>query len=324
MILLSFLLWFGSGEDSADVRPSQLVHTYSIVAYDPNSGEIGAAVQSHWFSVGGLVIWAKAGVGAVATQSFVKVDYGPLGLRALGSGASPGDALAKLLAEDAGEAVRQVAMVDARGRVAAHTGAKCIREACDLQGKNFSVQANLMLKDGVCEAMAEAYEAAQGKPMADRLLAALSAAQAEGGDLRGQQSAAMKVVSSEKPEREWRGVVLDLRVEDHPRPLEELGRLIAVSKAYDSMNRGDLALEHKKIEEAMNHYRQAVSQLPGRVEPLFWQAVNLVSIDRLSEALPLFKKVFQADANWRVLPPRLVEVGLLPDQPEVLAEIAGQ
>lgn len=322
--MLSALLFWGIGFAEGPTRPSELAHTYSIVAYDPLTKEVGAAVQSHWFSVGSLVIWAKAGVGAVVTQSFVRVDYGPLGLEAMAGGTAPAQALANLLRADAGKAVRQVAMVDIKGRVGAHTGEKCIREACDLQGEYYSVQANLMLKDSVCEAMARAYEDARGEPMADRLLAALAGAQAEGGDLRGRQSAAMKVVSAVRPAHDWEGVVLELRVEDHPSPLEELGRLVVIQKAYASMNKGDLALEHKNIEQAMNHYRQAVAQLPGRVEPLFWQAVNLVSIDRLSEALPLFKQVFTADPNWRVLPPRLVEVGLLPDRPEVLQAIADQ
>ena len=321
--MMAFFLTLCFQTAGNDAYPSELAHTYSIVAYDPQTREIGAAVQSHWFSVGSLVIWAQAGVGAVATQSFVRVDYGPLGLEGMAAGEEPRALLGRLTGADPGKDVRQVAMVDARGRVAGHTGEKCIDYACDRQGTFFSVQANLMLKDTVCAAMERAFTQATG-PLAERLVAALAAAEGEGGDLRGRQSAAIKVVSADKPEHPWEGVRVDLRVEDHDRPVEELTRLVKVSQAYDRMNQGDLALEHQKVEEAMGHYRAAVGMLPGRVEPLFWQAVNLVGIGKLDDALPLFKQVFAKSANWRVLPPRLAKVGLLPGDPKVLDAIAAQ
>ena len=175
------------------VRP---VSTYSIVALDPETGELGVAVQSHWFSVGALVPWARAGVGAVATQSLVEPGYGPLGLELMAAGKTASQALDALKVADAHPEIRQVAMVDAEGNVAAHTGDNCIPEAGHRTGENYSVQANLMANDTVPDAMARAFESAEGD-LAARLLAALQAAEAAGGDIRGKQSAAILVVSGE-------------------------------------------------------------------------------------------------------------------------------
>ncbi|HSR70412.1 MAG TPA: DUF1028 domain-containing protein [Acidobacteriota bacterium] len=316
---LSLLLLAGQPQ----ARPSELAHTYSIVAYDEQTGEVGGAVQSHWFSVGSIVVWAQGGVGAVATQSFVNVDYGPLGLRAMASGERPGPALERLTQADPGRDVRQVAFVDVSGRVAAHTGQKCIRHHCDVQGDGFSVQANMMLKSTVCTAMAEAFRSARGS-LARRLMAALQAAEAEGGDIRGRQSAALKVVSAAKPEQPWEGVMVDIRVDDHQRPLQELERLLTVQEAYNDMNAGDLAIEHGQMEQALQHYARAEEKLPGRLEPRYWHAVQLVSVGRLQEALPIFKEIFAQDGNWLELTRRLAEVDLLPQDPEVLKAIEEQ
>ncbi len=215
-----------------------LVHTFSIVARDAESGRIGVAVQSHWFSVGPIVPWAEPGVGAVATQSLVEVSYGPRGLALMRQGLSAPEALEQLLAEDPDREVRQVAMIDARGRVAVHTGKLCIAEAGHITGDQFSAQANLMLNDKVWGAMAEAYGSATGD-LTGRLLAALDAAQAVGGDIRGQQSAAILVVDGVKSDSAWAHKVVDLRVEDHPLPLTELRRLVKLNHAYDLANRGD-------------------------------------------------------------------------------------
>ena len=214
------------------------VHTYSIVARDPATGELGVAVQSHWFSVGSVVTWAEPGVGAVATQSFVEVSYGPLGLELMQAGKTAEQALAALLAADPHPQVRQVAMVDRHGNVAAHTGDSCIAAAGHQTGEQYSVQANLMERDTVWGAMARAYESAEGD-LAERLMASLEAAEAEGGDIRGRQSAAILVVPAAGEGRPWRETVVDLRVEDHPRPLAELRRLLRVHRAYQHMNRGD-------------------------------------------------------------------------------------
>jgi len=205
----------------SSVRP---VHTYSIVARDPKTGEMGVAVQSHWFSVGSIVSWAEAGVGAVATQSFVQPAYGPRGLLSMRSGVGAKEALKKLVAGDADEAVRQVAFVDAEGRVAAHTGARCIQAAGHHVGEGYSVQANMMLNADVVPAMARAFEGSAGRALAERLVLTLEAAQAAGGDIRGKQSAALLVVRAEATGNVWEDRLVDLRIEDHPTPVKEMRR----------------------------------------------------------------------------------------------------
>lgn len=305
---------------AADPSPARPVHTYSIVARDPATGQLGAAVQSHWFSVGAVVPWAEAGVGAVATQSFVDPSYGPLGLDLMRSGRAAPDALAGLLAADGGRDVRQVAMIDAQGRVAAHTGKRCIAEAGHHTGKDYSVQANLMASERVWPAMAKAFEEATGD-LAERMLAALDAAQAAGGDIRGQQSAALVVVSGKPTGRPWEDRVFDLRVEDGPRPLEELRRLLGVARAYGHMNAGDLAVERQDVAGAMREYGAAEKLLPRSAEVVYWHAVALASASRVDEALPLFARAFALDPAWRTLTPKLPAAGLLPDDPALLRRI---
>lgn len=305
---------------SASTGPLRPVHTYSIVARDPATGELGVAVQSHWFSVGPLVPWAEAGVGAIATQSFVDPTYGKLGLDLMRAGKSAPETLAALLAADGAGDVRQVAMIDAQGRVAAHTGAKNIPAAGHRVGTNFSVQANLMANDAVWPAMARAFEAASGD-LADRMLAALDAAEAAGGDIRGRQSAALVVVRGQPTGRAWADRAFDLRVEDHPEPLKELRRLVVLQRAYNHMGAGDLAVERKDNEEALRQYAAASRLAPDNLEMTFWHAVSLVNMGRVDESLPLFRRVFQRDANWAALTPRLAEVGLLPADPVLLARI---
>ncbi len=296
-----------AGAEGSRSRP---VSTYSIVARDPGSGQLGVAVQSHWFSVGSLVTWAQAGVGAVATQSFVLVDYGPGGLELMAEGMAAPAALEQLVAADEGRDVRQVAMIDAHGQVAAHTGESCIPAAGQQVGENYSVQANLMLSDQVWPRMAEAYGQATGD-LADRMLAALEAAEAAGGDIRGRQSAAILIVSGEKQEQPWQGVLMELRVEDHPQPLAELRRLIRVHRAYEFMNAGDLAVEHGDDEQALQDYGAAMDLFPANREMKFWTAVSLANMGRLKDSYPLFKEIFAQDENWRTLLPRLVESGLI-------------
>jgi uncharacterized Ntn-hydrolase superfamily protein len=301
---------------------SRPVHTYSIVARDPASGQMGVAVQSHWFSVGSLVTWAEAGVGAVATQSFVDPAYGPLGLELMRAGKTAQQALAGLLKSDPGEAVRQVAMIDSKGNVTAHTGSKCIPGAGHIVGDNFSVQANLMLNDKVWPAMAEAYKNTIGD-LADKMLAALFAAQAAGGDIRGKQSAAILIVSGASTGRPWVDRVMELRVEDHPEPLKELRRLVQVHRAYQRMNAGDLAMEHNDIDKALREYGAAQQMMPDNLEMTYWTAVSLVNAGKLDDSLPLFKKVFAGDRNWLELTPRLPKVDLLKVDEAGLKKIMG-
>jgi uncharacterized Ntn-hydrolase superfamily protein len=300
--------------------PRRPVHTYSIVARDPATGEIGVAVQSHWFSVGTSVTWAEAGVGAVATQSFVDPSYGPLGLEMMRAGKSAPDALAGLLAADAEREVRQVAMVDAQGRVAAHTGKKDIQAAGHHVGKGYSVQANLMANDKVWPAMAKAFEEAKGD-LAERMMVALEAAQAVGGDIRGQQSAAIIVVPGTPSGRPWADRIFDLRVEDHQRPLEELRRLLLVARAYRHMNAGDLAVEKKDIPGAEREYGAAMKILPDSAEVVFWYAAALAMAGEVDRSLPLFARSYALDPAWRTLVPRLPASGLLPSDPTVLSRI---
>ncbi len=306
-----------AGPDPAPRRP---VHTYSIVARDPATGELGVAVQSHWFSVGALVPWAEAGVGAVATQSFVEPSYGPLGLAMMRAGRGAPEALRGLLAADEHPEVRQVAMVDAQGRVAAHTGKACIQAAGQQVGTGFSVQANLMANDQVWPAMARAFEAAKGD-LADRMLAALEAAQAAGGDIRGQQAAALVVVAGRSSGRPWDDRIFDLRVEDHLAPLAELRRLLSVARAYRHMNAGDLAVERKDLPAAEREYGAAARLLPGSAEVIYWHAVALASAGQVERSLPLFARAFALDPAWRTLTPRLPSAGLLPDDPALLRRI---
>ena len=301
-------------------RPGRLVHTFSIVARDPATGELGVAVQSHWFSVGSIVTWAEAGVGAVATQSFVDPSYGPLGLSLMRTGRSAPDALKALLAGDEGRDVRQVAMIDSQGRVDAWTGKSDIQAAGHHVGKDYSVQANLMLNDKIWPAMAKAFESTNGD-LADRMLAALDAAQAAGGDIRGRQSAAIVVVTGKPTGLAWKDRTFDLRVDDSPEPLRELRRLVTLQRAYNHMNAGDLAVEKKDNEGALREYGAAEKLVPDNAEMIYWHAVALVNMGRVDESLPLFKRVFAMDRNWIELTPRLPKSGLLPDDPKVIERI---
>lgn len=296
------------------------VHTYSIVARDPVTGDLGVAVQSHWFSVGSVVTWAEAGVGAIATQSFVEVSYGPLGLALMKAGKTAPEALKALLAVDESADVRQVAMVDRHGNVAVHTGKKCIVAAGHHQGSQFTTQANLMEKDTVWGAMATAYETAEGD-LAERLMAALEAAQKEGGDIRGKQSAAILIVPGTSSGAPWRERKVDLRVEDHPEPLNELRRILRVHRAYEHMNQGDELFAKGEIDGALAEYGIAAEMYPENVEVKYWQAVTMAGAGKLEESLPIFKEVFSRDRNWLTLTPRLTASGLLPDDPDLLQAI---
>ncbi len=320
-VFMLLAVTLSSGPMWADNRAGDpLAHTFSIVARDPATGDFGVAVQSHWFQVGPSVPWAEAGVGAVATQSFVKIDYGPSGLRLMKEGKSAQEALDLLLSQDPEKDVRQVAFVDAQGRVAAWTGPKCIAAAGHQTGAGFSVQANLMDKPTVWPAMARAFETAKGD-LADRLLAALDAAQAEGGDIRGRQSAALLVVRGKPAGEPWQGRLVDLRVDDHPQPLAELRRLLGLHRAYDEMNQGDEAVAKNDIASAVRHYTKASQLAPDIVELPFWQAVTLFVSGQEDQALAIFKDVFAREDRWVRLIPRLPASGLLPDDPKKIEKI---
>lgn len=317
---LAVLLAASAPLDANPPSPLRPVHTYSIVARDPVTGQLGVAVQSHWFSVGSAVPWAEAGVGAVATQSFVDPSYGKLGLDLMRAGRSAPETLRGLVAADEGRNVRQVAMIDAQGRVDAFTGTLCIQAAGHVTGKDYSVQANLMAKPSVWPAMAKAFETSKGD-LAERMLAALEAAEAEGGDIRGKQSAALIVVSGKPSGKPWVDRVYDLRVEDNPLPLAELRRLVTLQRAYNLMNEGDLAVEKKDNEAALRFYSGAETLVPDNAEMAFWHAVSLVNMGRVDDSLPRFQKAFRLHAPWRELVPRLPKSGLLPDDPALIKRI---
>ncbi len=303
-------------------KPLLPVSTYSIVAYDSTTGQFGAAVQSHYFKVAD-VIWLEPTVGAVATQSLVDFNYGPLGLDLLRHGKTAAQALGGLLVTDPQHQVRQVAIIDRNGAVAAHTGDKCIAYAGHHVGHHYSVQANLMRDSTVWGAMARAFETTQGD-LAERMMAALEAAEAEGGDIRGKQSAAMVVVTGKPTGLPWKDRLVDLRVDDSPEPLKELRRLLNINRAYDHMNKGDDFIAINDIEAANREYARAAELAPGNPEIIFWHAVTLVSAGKVEESLPLFKKVFAAGEEWRVLVPRLVKSELLPNDPQLIEKIVAQ
>jgi len=294
-----------------NVEDTVLCDTYSIVARDPKTGEMGVGVQSHYFSVGSVVDWGASGVGVVATQSFVNKSFGLRGLELMKQGKSPEEALDILLSDDEGKDLRQVALLDSQGRVAVHTGSKCIKYAGHETGDNFSVQANMMLKDTVWPAMAQAFETHKSIPLPERIIKTLKAAESEGGDIRGKQSAAILIVKAEPVKNKWDDPSIDIRVEDHPEPLEELSRLLKLRRAYESMDKGDVAMEKGDEDEALKEYSTAKEMCPDNIEMKYWTAVSLANIKRFEEAIPLFKEIFNFDNNWRILTERLPEVNLL-------------
>jgi uncharacterized Ntn-hydrolase superfamily protein len=275
--------------------------TYSIVARDLDSGELGAAVQSHWFSVGSLCTWARAGIGAVATQSVVEPAYGPNALDRLADGVGAEQVLGELLAADPLAGVRQVAVVDAGGGVSVHTGPDCIPCAGHVRGEHWSCQANMMARDTVPDAMSEAFARAEGE-LSQRLLAALNAAEAEGGDVRGRQSAAMVVVA---PEGEpWRARI-DLRVEDSPDPLAELRRLLVLARAYELAGEADELMAAGRAAEAGERYRRAAELAPESTELLFWAGLALANAGDLDGGADAVRRAAARHEGWLTLLERL-------------------
>ena len=304
-------------------KPTRPIATYSIVAYDEKTGQLGVAVQSHWFSVGTVVPWAKAGVGAVATQSIAEPSYGPKGLALMENGVTANEALQSLLSKDTGANVRQIGMVDAQGNVGAHTGSRCIRYAGHKVGKHYSVQANIMEKPTVTNAMSKAFENAKGD-LAERMLIALEAAEQEGGDLRGKQSAAMLVVSGDPTGDSWKDKIVDIQIGDHEDPLGELRRLLNISRAYHHAQKGDEYMEKDEMDLALQEYSAAANLYPENPELPFWTAITLAQTGDLKKALPIFKDVFEKNENLRELIPRIVESGFLKDDKNIVNQILSQ
>jgi len=300
-----------------------LAHTFSIVARDAETGEMGVAVQSHWFSVGSIVAWGEAGVGVVATQSFVNPSFGQRGLELLKKGMTAQEAVDQLISSDEGRDFRQLAIVDSKGNSAGYTGSKCIAGAGHIVGNNYSVQANMMLNDRVWGAMSRAFERSEG-PLAERLITALEAAQNAGGDIRGQQSACLLVVRGDATGNLWEDRLIDLRVEDNPNPVDEIKRLLKVYRAYEHMNKGDLAVEKNDMNLAMDEYNAAMKMFPENLEMKYWTAVTLANTGEVEKSLPMFKEIFLQDINWKELTERLPQVGVLNVDQEVLNKILKQ
>ena len=284
---------------------NKLAHTYSIIAIDEKTGEMAVGVQSHWFSVGTIVSWAKSGVGVVATQSFVNPAYGPEGIKLMESGVSAENALNQLVSEDDSREYRQVAMLDVNGSIKAFTGEKCIISAGQYIGKNFSVQANMMLNDKVVPSMKKAFEENFKLPLAERIIKVFEAAEKSGGDIRGKQSAVILVVGSKKVKNEWEDKKIDLRVDDSENPIKEIKRLLKVSRAYEHMNKGDVAIEKGDMQKALSEYASAEKLFPQNLEMKFWKAVALLNNSRVSQAREIFKYVINKNKNWEKLLLRL-------------------
>jgi uncharacterized Ntn-hydrolase superfamily protein len=307
---------------AAQEPPLRPAHTYSIVAVDSATGEIGVAVQSHWFSVGGSVAWAEPGVGAVATQAFILPSYGPRALALMRTGMLGPQALRALLAADPDSQMRQVAAIDARGGVLSHTGSRNVPEAGGRVGRWYAAQANTMRRRTVWDAMGRAFETTRGD-LAERLLAALEAAQAEGGDIRGQQSAALIVVSGDRHAPPWERR-FDLRVEDSRAPLAELRRLLGTARAYRVATQGDDYLTAGHVDSALVAYARSGTMLPDSAvngELVYWHAVTLADRGRVDEAIPLFRRAFAQDTAWATLLWRLPRVGLLGADSATIARI---
>ncbi len=293
--------------------------TYSIVALDPDSGELGIGVQSHWFSVGSVVPWARPGVGAVATQAAPEIDFGPRGLDLLASGATADEVVTRLLADDPAAASRQLGVVDAAGRAAAHTGSACVAHAGHLTGVGVGCQANMMAVPSVWPAMHAAFEASRG-PLARRLLAALDAGEAEGGDLRGRQSAALLVVpASGEP---WQ-VTVSLRVEDHPEPLDELRRLLGLSDAYAIAAEADELAARGEHAAAAEWFQRAAALAPQSVELRFWSALGAMQSGDEARALDEVRTVLADGGDWRELLARL-PAELVPAAPRAARPARGE
>ena len=298
------------------------IHTYSIVCYDSATGQIGAAVQSHYFRVCD-VIHAEPGIGAVASQAFSDNRYWATGLELLRSGKTAQESLDSLLAGDENREYRQVGIIDAHGMSAGRTGKNCLAEGGSNVGHHFATQASLMLKNTVWDAMAAAFEKTQGD-LAERMMAALDTGQAEGGDMRGMQSAAMIVVDGKPATQPGEGRLVDLRVDDSAEPLKELRRLLTITRAYQKMSDGYGLLDAGKIDEAWEAYLAAARLDPGNVELKFWPAVNLASIGQTDRALLLFKEVFAQEPHWREVVLRLPRPDMLPDDAALIERILGQ
>lgn len=293
--------------------------TYSIIGRDPGSGEVGIAVQSRWFHAPQDLAWIEPGVGAVCTQAFLEPSYGSRGLALMRQGRTPAQALDELLALDQGRDVRQVAIADAEGHFAQHTGARCVAAAGHGSGRDCCAQGNMLASEACWDAMIEAFEATEGA-LADRLLAALRAAEEEGGDARGRQSAGILVRSGQASNDPWRDRVLELRVADHPDPVAELARLVGVKRAYDRLERAIDLVEGGDLGAAAEEAGAAQDLAPADDQIIFWRATMLLGAGRPEEAREAWREAVAAHPGWAEFLRQCIAAGLLPAEVAALDE----
>ena len=312
-------------------RKDPLVSTYSIMAIDRRTGDIGIAAQSHWFAVGTVLPWLKPGVGAIAVQSFVNLQYATYGLAMMEDGELPRDVIKSLLKKDITPEIRQITMLDTKGHIETYTGNRCVEYAGHIIGDNYSVQGNMMTEEETLDKMADAFENTRGN-LATKMLASIKVADEDDGDLRGRQSACMKIVSNEMPKHLWDGIMLDVRVDDNKDPVSELERLITIHTAYQHMNRAEMAFGSGEMETAFKEYATAQKLYPDNPEISFWEAVSLANIGKYHEAFGIFYIIFEKDPSWKALTRRLISAEILnididfieklfPNEPEIVDEI---
>jgi uncharacterized Ntn-hydrolase superfamily protein len=312
LVAILFLLIATQAEAQLYKNGDGLAHTYSIVARDEKTGDMGVGVQSHWFGVGTSVSWAEAGVGAIATQSLTQKSYGIRGLALLKAGKTAQEALEILLSDDPNREERQVGIVDSKGNVANFTGKKCMAFAGQVRGRNYSVQSNMMGTDQLPAAMSQAFEANPNLPLAERVLAAMKAAQKAGGDIRGQQSAAILVVRGQATGKPWDdNHLVDLRVDDHPKAMAEIERLLTTFRAYEQMDNGYAALESNDRDSAMRMFEAAMKLSPDNLEIRYWVAIESANGGDLKKAASLLKGIYAKNPAWRELTKRVHQAGIL-------------
>lgn len=298
----------------------QLISTFSIVALDPSTKDLGVAVQSRYFSVGSTVPWAEADIGAIATQSFVNVSYGPRGLQLLREGLNVEEVIGRLTQNDEGKEFRQLGIVDAKGNASAFTGSRCLDWAGSKVGKNYAVQGNILASEDVVNRMVYRFESTQGD-LAERLVAALDGGQEAGGDARGRQSAAMLVVRRNRGRAGYGDRYIDLRVEDHTDPIVELKRLLVMHHVYGLIDEGEDKMTTGDLEGALKAVKSALSLNPGNDDAHIDYAIICLKLDRKQEALKEFKEALRLNPRMKTLIKQLPGAGLMDPSPEMFREL---
>nr|MDO8135351.1 DUF1028 domain-containing protein [Candidatus Njordarchaeum guaymaensis] len=302
------------------IKMGQLASTFSIVAFDPVTKDLGVTVQSRYFSVGSVVPWAEAGVGAIATQSFVNVSYGPRGLQLLKEGLNVDEVIGRLTRDDEGKDFRQLGIVDSKGNASAFTGSRCLEWAGSKVGKNYAAQGNILAGEDVVNGMVEKFESTQGE-LADKLVSALEGGQESGGDARGKQSAALLVVRKNVGRAGYGDRYIDLRVEDHPDPIVELKRLLVMHRVYRLIDDGEEKMATGDAEAGLSMIREAVSLGPTIDDAHIDLGIICLKLGKKDEALKAFKESLKLNPRMKNLIKQLPGAGLMEPSPEVFKEL---